>query len=126
MGAFGGGRSTGFGLIYDNLDALKKYEPRWRQIRYGFADARSRSRKAYKELKKKIRTTWGTGRRARLRKERRPPSDCTMLSSPGDGDAVPASGLPWGAAVGVAGDAVVSRLIWVLWHGFSNSDERVA
>ncbi len=69
--AFGGGRSTGFGLIYDNLDALKKYEPRWRQIRYGFADARSRSRKAYKELKKKIRTTWGTGRRARLRKERR-------------------------------------------------------
>ncbi len=49
-----------------------------------------------------------------------------MFSSPGDGDAVPASGLPRGAAVGVAGDAVVSRLIWVLWHGFSNSDERVA
>jgi small subunit ribosomal protein S24e len=69
--AYGGGRSTGFGLIYDNLESLKKYEPRWRQIRYGYAVERSRKRKVYKELKKKIRTTWGTGRRARVRKERR-------------------------------------------------------
>jgi len=69
--AYGGGRSTGFGLIYDNVEALKTYEPRWRQIRYGFADPRTRKRKAYKELKKKIRKTWGTGRRTRIHKERR-------------------------------------------------------
>ncbi|KAI9021834.1 ribosomal protein L23/L15e core domain-containing protein [Hyaloraphidium curvatum] len=31
--AFGGGKSTGFGVIYDSLDALKKLEPKYRQIR---------------------------------------------------------------------------------------------
>ena len=31
--AFGGGKSTGFGLIYDNLEAAKKLEPKYRQIR---------------------------------------------------------------------------------------------
>ena len=28
--AYGGGRSSGFALIYDSLDALKKFEPRHR------------------------------------------------------------------------------------------------
>eukprot|EP01133_Synstelium_polycarpum_P005921 gene5921-6853_t len=30
---FGGGRSTGFGLIYDNLEVAKKYEPKYRLAR---------------------------------------------------------------------------------------------
>ena len=30
---FGGGKSTGFCLIYDNLDFLRKHEPRFRQVR---------------------------------------------------------------------------------------------
>jgi small subunit ribosomal protein S24e len=30
---FGGGKSTGFGLIYDNLDVAKKFEPKYRLIR---------------------------------------------------------------------------------------------
>ena len=30
---FGGGKSTGFGLIYDSLDAAKKFEPRYRLVR---------------------------------------------------------------------------------------------
>ncbi|KAF8696268.1 hypothetical protein HU200_037171 [Digitaria exilis] len=30
---FGGGKSTGFGLIYDNLEAAKKFEPKYRLIR---------------------------------------------------------------------------------------------
>ena len=30
---FGGGKSSGFGLIYDNLDAAKKFEPKYRLIR---------------------------------------------------------------------------------------------
>ena len=33
--AFGGGRSTGFGMIYDNLIAAKKYEPKYRLTRFG-------------------------------------------------------------------------------------------
>jgi ribosomal protein S24E len=31
--AFGGGRSTGFGMIYDSLVAAKKYEPKYRLTR---------------------------------------------------------------------------------------------
>ena len=30
---FGGGKSTGFGLIYDNMEALNKLEPKYRKIR---------------------------------------------------------------------------------------------
>ena len=31
--AFGGGRSTGFGMIYDSLVAAKKFEPKYRLTR---------------------------------------------------------------------------------------------
>ena len=31
--AFGGGKSTGFALIYDTLDFLKKNEPKYRLVR---------------------------------------------------------------------------------------------
>lgn len=34
---FGGGKSTGFALIYDSHDALKKFEPHYRLVRYGDA-----------------------------------------------------------------------------------------
>lgn len=30
---FGGGKSTGFGLIYDSLENAKKFEPKYRQAR---------------------------------------------------------------------------------------------
>ena len=50
--AFGGGKSTGFGLIYDNLDAFKKFEPKHRLIRAGLKDAVQKSRKNIKEKKK--------------------------------------------------------------------------
>jgi hypothetical protein len=33
---FGGGKSTGFGLIYDSVDSAKKYEPKYRLIRVSF------------------------------------------------------------------------------------------
>eukprot|EP00249_Psilotum_nudum_P000477 c1220_g1_i1 orf=174-590(+) len=55
---FGGGKSTGFGLIYDNLDSAKKYEPKYRLIRNGLATKVEKSRKQIKERKnraKKIR-----------------------------------------------------------------------
>ena len=31
--AFGGGKSTGFALIYDSLDAMKQFEPKHRLVR---------------------------------------------------------------------------------------------
>ncbi|GLJ08703.1 hypothetical protein SUGI_0094000 [Cryptomeria japonica] len=55
---FGGGKSTGFGLIYDSLDSAKKYEPKYRLIRNGLATKVEKSRKQLKERKnrsKKIR-----------------------------------------------------------------------
>ena len=30
---FGGGKSSGFGLIYDNVEVAKKFEPKYRLIR---------------------------------------------------------------------------------------------
>ncbi|XP_031261490.1 40S ribosomal protein S24-1-like [Pistacia vera] len=33
---FGGGKSTGFGLIYDSVENAKKYEPKYRLIRFSF------------------------------------------------------------------------------------------
>uniref|UniRef100_A0A803M6A5 40S ribosomal protein S24 n=1 Tax=Chenopodium quinoa TaxID=63459 RepID=A0A803M6A5_CHEQI len=55
---FGGGKSTGFGLIYDSVDSAKKYEPKYRLIRNGLATKVEKSRKQMKERKnraKKIR-----------------------------------------------------------------------
>ena len=34
---FGGGKSTGFGLIYDSVENAKKYEPKYRLIRVNFS-----------------------------------------------------------------------------------------
>jgi len=31
--AFGGGKSTGFGLVYDSLEEAKKLEPKYRMVR---------------------------------------------------------------------------------------------
>merc|ERR1711990_108988 len=57
---FGGGRSTGFGLIYDTKEALK-FEPKYRLIRNGLAtktDQSSRQlRKQRKNRAKKFRGT---------------------------------------------------------------------
>ncbi|KAK0607360.1 hypothetical protein LWI29_013832 [Acer saccharum] len=55
---FGGGKSTGFGLIYDTVENAKKYEPKYRLIRNGLDTKVEKSRKQLKERKnrsKKIR-----------------------------------------------------------------------
>lgn len=61
--AFGGGRSTGFALIYDTLEAAKKYEPKYRLARNGLAKKREGSRKQIKEKKNRDKKVWGRGRR---------------------------------------------------------------
>ena len=35
---YGGGKSTGFALIYDSKEAMKKFEPRYRLVRVGMAE----------------------------------------------------------------------------------------
>jgi small subunit ribosomal protein S24e len=34
---YGGGKSTGFALIYDSMEAMKKFEPHYRLVRYELA-----------------------------------------------------------------------------------------
>lgn len=56
--AFGGGKSTGFALIYDTAEDRKLVEPRYRFVRDGLLSKVEKSRKQIKELKnrkKKVR-----------------------------------------------------------------------
>lgn len=56
--AFGGGKSTCFALIYDNVDAVKSFEPKFHQVRNGLITITKQGRKLRKEKKnraKKIR-----------------------------------------------------------------------
>ncbi|OCK81092.1 hypothetical protein K432DRAFT_381645 [Lepidopterella palustris CBS 459.81] len=46
---YGGGKSTGFALIYDSPEAMKKFEPHYRLVRYGMA---SKIEKASRQQRK--------------------------------------------------------------------------
>eukprot|EP00884_Botryococcus_braunii_P003280 jgi/Botrbrau1/12953/Bobra.154_2s0013.1 len=61
---FGGGKSTGFGLIYDNLDSAKKFEPKYRLVRNGLAERIQKSRKQLKERKNRARKVRGIKKNA--------------------------------------------------------------
>lgn len=55
---FGGAKSTGFALIYDNVESLKRFEPKYRLVRSGLVTPTKSGRKQRKEKKnrsKKIR-----------------------------------------------------------------------
>ena len=45
---FGGGKSTGFGLIYDTIADAQKFEPKHRLVRAGFGKKSETSRKGIK------------------------------------------------------------------------------
>ncbi|GJW17483.1 40S ribosomal protein S24-1 [Tanacetum coccineum] len=76
---FGGGKSTGFGLIYDSVENAKKYEPKYRLIRNGLDTKVERSRKQLKERKNRAKKIRGVkkvstyvlyeGRRCRQKEE---------------------------------------------------------
>lgn len=68
---FGGGKSQGFSLIYDNVEVMKKFEPKHRLLPLGYATAKKVTRSAYKEKKARVKRTWGTGRRAQLHKQKK-------------------------------------------------------
>jgi len=57
---YGGGKSTGFGLIYDNINFAKKFEPKYRLIRQGLATKVETSRKQRKERKNRAKKVRGT------------------------------------------------------------------
>ncbi|KAH9037272.1 ribosomal protein L23/L15e core domain-containing protein [Lactarius pseudohatsudake] len=58
---FGGGRSTGFALIYDSEDAQRKFEPKYRLVRAGLSPkVEKASRKLRKERKNRAKKLRGT------------------------------------------------------------------
>ncbi|EIM92475.1 uncharacterized protein STEHIDRAFT_46412 [Stereum hirsutum FP-91666 SS1] len=58
---FGGGRSTGFALIYDDEASQRKFEPRYRLVRAGLATkVEKASRKLRKERKNRSKKFRGT------------------------------------------------------------------
>ncbi|PKU60332.1 40S ribosomal protein S24-1-like [Dendrobium catenatum] len=56
---FGGGKSTGFRVIYDSLESAKKFEPKYRLIRNGLATKVEKSRKQMKERKNRAKKIHG-------------------------------------------------------------------
>ncbi|XP_038062044.1 40S ribosomal protein S24-like [Patiria miniata] len=59
---FGGGKTTGFGLVYDTLDFAKKYEPKYRLARHGLYERKRPSRKQRKERKNRQKKVRGTAK----------------------------------------------------------------
>lgn len=57
---FGGGKSTGFALIYDTLDFAKKFEPKYRLARHGLYEKQKQTRKQRKERKNRMKKVRGT------------------------------------------------------------------
>jgi len=57
---FGGGKSTGFALIYDTLDYAKKFEPKHRLGRHGLYEKKTVTRKQRKERKNRMKKVRGT------------------------------------------------------------------
>merc|ERR1719463_1021285 len=58
---FGGSKTIGFALIYDNMDSAKKYEPKYRLARHG-VNKKKTGRKQIKELKNRKKKVRGTAK----------------------------------------------------------------
>ena len=61
---FGGGRSTGFAFIYDDLDAKKKFDSKCSLLRDKLAEKGKKTRKQKKEIKGRVKRVWGTKKTA--------------------------------------------------------------
>ena len=75
---FGGGKSTGFALIYDSHEVMKKFEPHYRLVRYGAAtkiEKASRQQRTY-NLSTRVKLHAGLGC---MGLGRRVCADCVMM-----------------------------------------------
>ncbi|XP_006834005.1 PREDICTED: 40S ribosomal protein S24-like [Chrysochloris asiatica] len=82
---FGGGKTTGFGMIYDSLDYAKKNEPKHRLARHGLYKKKKTSRKQHKERKNRMKKVGGLQRPMLvLAKRRNKYSAVTVDFSPED------------------------------------------
>lgn len=60
--SYGGGKTTGFALVYDSLDLAKKFEPLHRLCKQGLATKTTTSRKQRKERKNRMNKVRGTAK----------------------------------------------------------------
>ncbi|KAI9797182.1 MAG: hypothetical protein M1833_005591 [Piccolia ochrophora] len=68
---YGGGKTTGFALIYDSNEALKKFEPHYRLVRYGEAQkVEKASRQQRKQRKNRAKETRGTAKTKKTDKKK--------------------------------------------------------
>merc|ERR1711879_23350 len=68
---YGGGKSTGFALIYDSGEAMKKFEPHYRLVRYGQATKVERaSRQQRKQRKNRAKTVRGIAKNKTVAKKK--------------------------------------------------------
>merc|ERR1711951_316288 len=65
---FGGNKTIGFALIYDNMDSAKKYEPKYRLARHG-GNRKKTDQGVEEQEKEGSRHGQGQGRRRRKEKE---------------------------------------------------------
>ncbi|KAF2456461.1 ribosomal protein S24e-domain-containing protein [Lineolata rhizophorae] len=69
---YGGGKSTGFGLIYDNNEAMKKFEPQYRLVRVGMATkVEKASRQQRKQRKNRAKKFRGTAKSKGAKKDKK-------------------------------------------------------
>ncbi|KAK6520309.1 hypothetical protein TWF506_000585 [Arthrobotrys conoides] len=69
---YGGGKTTGFALIYDSLDALKKFEPHYRLVRYEYATKIEKaSRQQRKQRKNRMKEVRGTAKTKAASKDKK-------------------------------------------------------
>ncbi|EIF47633.1 putative cytosolic ribosomal protein s24 [Brettanomyces bruxellensis AWRI1499] len=69
---YGGGKSTGFGLVYDSVADAKKFEPHYRLVRAGLANKIEKpSRQQRKQKKNRNKKVFGTQRRYAAKKAKR-------------------------------------------------------
>ncbi|GMF03133.1 unnamed protein product [[Candida] boidinii] len=62
---YGGGKSTGFGLVYNSIADAKKFEPAYRLVRYGLATkVEKSSRQQRKQKKNRGKKIFGTEKKA--------------------------------------------------------------
>ncbi|KAH0543021.1 hypothetical protein FGG08_002629 [Glutinoglossum americanum] len=69
---YGGGKSTGFALIYDSPEALKKFEPHYRLVRIGEAQKIEKaSRQQRKQRKNRAKEFRGTAKTKSASKDKK-------------------------------------------------------
>ena len=59
---FGGGRSSGFALVYDSLDVRKKFDQKTLLSRDGYVTKKVRTRKQLKDIKGRVNKVRGTAK----------------------------------------------------------------